>query len=376
MALSTECVTTTELLEALRPEWNALVSRMERPEIFHYWEWNWFYFKHFRHGDRPFVVTVRDRGKLVGVAPFCIRQTRRLGIPVRIVETLVVSLADYRNLLIDGDVHRLPVVDAILDLLHERGDDWDVIDLTQFNTADSSSAHLLNAAQRRLDWVVRCQVVTAIAVRTLQGGRLVENRTRLHRLRNRLKSLRKQGFSFSVGQRPTPALWSAFADLHRAAWPGSPLHDRAGIAFYDDLRQSEGLADKLEFSFAEYEGRIVAAHFGFVDAGKVYFYLPVMDQAFRQHRVGAALLCAMVEYYAPTHRLFDFLRGMEDYKLWYTDDLSLNLRLVIHRASSVRAFLYNLPEIARLTLIASGLPKAAVAALRRQRARFKGQSGD
>jgi hypothetical protein len=349
---------------------------MERPEIFHYWEWNWFYFKHFRRGDQPFVVTVRDRGQLVGIAPFCIRRTRRFGIGVRIVETLVVSLADYRNLLVDGAVHRLPVVDAILDVLHQRGDEWDLMDLTQFNSTDSSSAHLLNAAQRRLDWVVRCQVVTAIAVRTLQGGRMVENRTRMHRLRNRLKSLRQQGFGFSIGHRLTPALWAAFADLHRAAWPSSPLHDREGIAFYDDLLRCEGLADKLEFSFVEHEGKIVAAHFGFTDAGKVYFYLPVMDQAYRQQRVGAALLCAMVDHYAPTYRLFDFLRGMEDYKLWYTDNLSLNLRLVIHRASSVRAFVYNLPEITRLTLIASGLPKAAVAALRRQRARLKGPADD
>jgi hypothetical protein len=374
LAVSTELVTTTEAFEALRPEWNDLVSHMERPEIFHYWEWNWFYFRHFRQGDEPFIVTVRDRGKLIGLAPFCIRRARRYGVSVRVVETLAVNLADYRNLLIDGAVHRLPVVDAILDLLHEQGDRWDLIDVSQFNTADSSSAHLLNAAQHRLDWVVRCHILTAVAVRSLRGVRMVENHTRLHRLRNRLKNLRKQGFSFSVGQRPTPDQWSAFADLHRTAWPSSPLHDREGIAFYDDLRQ--GLADKLEFSFAEHEGKVVAAHFGFVDGDKVYFYQPVMDQAFRQQRVGAALLCAMIEHYAPTHRLFDFLRGMEDYKLWYTDDLSLNLRLVIHRASSVRAFVYNLPEIMRLTLIAAGLPKAAVAALRRQRARLKGKSGE
>ncbi len=370
MALSTELVTTVQAFEALQIEWNDLASRMERPEIFHRWEWSWFYFRHFRIGDEPFVVTVRDGGrKLIGLAPFCVRRARRFGIQVRVVETLVVNLADYRNLLIDGAQHRLPIVDGILDLLRAHGARWDLIDVSQFNTADSTSAHLLNAARRRLDWVVRCHVLTAIAVRALQGGRLVENRTRLHRLRNRLRNLRQQGFRFAIGQNPTPELWSSFAKLHRVAWPGSPLHDRVGIAFYDDLLRCEGLAGKLEFSFAEYEGEVVAAHLGFVDAGKVYFYLPAMDRTFRRQRVGAALLCAMVEHYAPTHQLFDFLRGMEDYKLWYTDDLSLNLRLVIHRAASFRAFVYNLPEVIRLTLIAAGLPKAAVAAVRRLRQR-------
>ena len=372
MGLSAELITTTGAFEALRSEWNDLVSHMERPEIFHYWEWNWFYFKHYRTGDEPFIVVLRDpKGKLVGLAPFCRRQVRRLGLRIRVLDTLVVNLADYRNVLVDGALHRQAAVEPLLGLLHEQGDIWDVIDISQLNTADSTSLHLLNSAQHRLDWVVRCHFLTAVALRALRGRRLVENDTRLRRLRNRKKNLQKAGFTFTIGRTDRIDLLPAFCELQRKAWPSGALRDPQGPAFFDDLRLGRALAGKLEFSFVEFEGKVVAAHFGFVDAGKVYFYMPVMDDAFRQQRVGGALLCAMIEHYTPTHELFDFLRGTEDYKLWYTDELSMNLRLVIHRSASVRAFAYNFAEIVRQSMIWFGLPKAAVQAGRRMMARRK-----
>lgn len=377
MAHSSQLITTTAAFEALRVEWNDLVSRMERPEIFHYWEWNWFYFKHYRPGDQPFIIVLRDtRQKLVALAPFCIRRVRRIGVQVRIVETLVVKLGDYRNVLVDGALHRQVAVEALFDLLEAQDKAWDLIDIAQLNSADTTTLHLLNSAQSRWDWVVRCHFLTAIALRPLKGKRLVENESRVRRLRNRRKNLQKAGFTFTIGRPDRLDLWPAYCELHRKAWPSSALRDPQGPAFFDDLRRAGALADKLEFSFAQFEGKLVAAHFGFVDAGRVYFYMPVMDASFRQQRVGAALLSAMIEHYTPTHEIFDFLRGGESYKLWYTDELSMNLRLVIYRGASVRAFLYNLPEIVRQTLIALGLPKAAVLAIRRKWARLRAARPD
>lgn len=370
MALSAELITTTREFEALRPEWNDLASRLERPEIFHYWEWSWFSFRHYRAGDEPFIVAMRDAtGKLVALAPLCRRHVRRCGLRVRLLDTLTTDLADYRNLLVDGALQRQAAVEPLLDLLHERGALWDVLDVSQLSTADSTSLHLFNGAQHRPDWSVHGHPLTAVAMRGLGGRRVAENDARLHRLRNRKRSLEAAGFIFSVGRADRTDLWPAFCALHRNAWPSSALRDRRGTAFFDDLRRSETLAGRLEFSFVEFEGRIVAAHFGFVDAGKVYFYMPAMDAAFRRQQVGGALLCAMIEHYTPTHALFDFLRATEDYRLWYTDTLALNLRLVVHRSASVRAFAYNFAESARQALTRLGhLPRAVHRLLARRTA--------
>ena len=105
-------------------------------------------------------------------------------------------------------------------------------------------------------------------------------------------------------------------------------------------------------------------HFGFVDTHKVYFYMPAMDRAFRQERVGAVLLSAIVDHYSKTHEMFDFLRGMEYYKTWYTDGLDMNIRVVAYRTASVPAFFYNLRESIRRFAVDLGLPKAAAQVVR------------
>ena len=93
--------------------------------------------------------------------------------------------------------------------------------------------------------------------------------------------------------------------------------------------------------------------------------LQAMDRAFRQERVGAVLLSAIVDHYAKTHDVFDFLRGMEDYKVWYTDGLDMNLRIVAYRTASFAAFVYNLRESIRRFAVDLGLPKAVAQAARR-----------
>jgi CelD/BcsL family acetyltransferase involved in cellulose biosynthesis len=360
VSVTCEVITATAAFEALRDEWNGLVAGMERREIFHYWEWNWYYFQHYRAADQPFVAVVRNSsGLIVGIGPFCIRRLRRLGCPVRVLETLLVNLGDYRNVIVHRDVHRGEVVNAVLEALHAAGASWDVLDVSQLSSADSTTFHLWLGAQARGDWTVRTQMLTAVAIRRLGSGRAVELLSHLRRLRNRRKNLQKAGYTFNIGRADRTDLWPAFCELHRAAWPSSPFHEQRGRDFFDDLRASGTLSGKVEFSFAEFEGKLAAAHFGFVDAGKVYYYLPAMDAAFRPQRVGGALLCSMIDHYNRTHDIFDFLRGTEDYKLWYTDELEVNVRLVVHRSASLAALLYNVPDIARQSAAATGLPKAA-----------------
>jgi CelD/BcsL family acetyltransferase involved in cellulose biosynthesis len=363
-SLKVELIADLSRFEALGTEWNALVGRMELPEIFYRWEWNFHYFRRFRTDDALFVVTVRDgAGQLIGIAPLCIRRLKRLGCPVRVVETLLVNLGDYRNFLVDRAHHRGAIVDAILDLLHSRQSSWDVIDLAQFCSREPTTFHVLEAASRCSAWTVRSQILTAVAIRPLDG-RVGENAGRLRRIRNRRRALQDRGFEISIGSDRLDEFWADFVALHRKAWPSSPFHEERGRLFYDDLRNSPALKEKLEFSYIALAGRPVAMHFGFVDQHKVYFYMPVMDRDFHKDQVGAVLLYAQLEYYQGKYESFDFLRGLEAYKTWYTDGLAANFRIVISRNSSLSAFMYNVTEVARRFIVELGLPKAIVGYLR------------
>ena len=108
---SAELVTTLDAFETLKGPWNELVGSMEYSEIFYLWEWNFLYFRHYRDKDRLLIVIIRhSSGRIAGIAPLCVRDVRRLGCLVRVVDTIVAEIGDYQNILVHPAYHRGQVV--------------------------------------------------------------------------------------------------------------------------------------------------------------------------------------------------------------------------------------------------------------------------
>ena len=369
MAISVELVTSVEGFERLRSEWNGLVDAMQFPEIFYRWEWSFLYFRHCRFGDELYIVLARDAtdGRIVALAPLCLRRTRSLGISVTVAETIVAGLADYQNFLVWAGVHRGRAVTAILDFLAARADRWDVLDLRQFCSRDPTTFQIINAAQARHDWTVRTHIETQVAVRDRRPGRATEDGARLRRIRTRLEALQARGFEVRVGSRDFDTLWPAVRDLHVRTWPDSPLGREKDGKFFDALVASEGMRHHVDLSVVTWAGKIAAGHFGFADDRKAYYYMPARDRAFEKERVGAVLLLALVDHHGKTRTEFDFMRTLGAYKTWYTDTIDVNHRIVIHANASVRAVAYGLFDVTRRFLVELGLPRALLRLLKGKR---------
>ena len=369
MALSLELVTSVESFERLRVEWNELVDAMTYPEIFYRWEWSFLFFRYCRAADELFIVVARDApgGRIAAVAPLCLRRTRRLGVRVTVAETIVAGLADYQNFLIRAGVHRGRAVTDLLDFLASHAGRWDVLDLQQFCSRDPTTFQIMNAAQARHDWTVRTHIETAVAVRDLRPGHATEDAGRLRRIRGRLEALQARGFEVKVGCSDVATLWPAFRDLHVRTWPGSPLGRANEGRFFEALVASEGMRGHLDLSTVTSDGKIAAGHFGFVDARKAYYYMPARDRAFQNDRVGAVLLLALVDHYAKSRTMFDFMRTLGTYKTWYTDTIDVNYRIVIHANASVRALAFGLFDVTRRYVADLGLPRALLRLLKGKR---------
>ncbi|MQA28703.1 MAG: GNAT family N-acetyltransferase [Luteitalea sp.] len=338
--MTTGVVCTLDDFAALRSEWNELVCRMELPEIFYAWEWHWFYHKHFRNGVPLFIVTVRDGGRLIGLAPMCLTRRKALGRRVRVLETIVGNMADYRNLLIDGTQNRWRTVEAIWEALDRHSSEWDVIEMRQVPSQDVTVFQLTKTISQAADMRHAMRVASRTSRMYYAGDYQSKmDAKRIHRIRNKRAQLTREGrLTCTVGEPDTEEFWLEFLRLHQAQRPDSPLHRPAGRRLFADLRGHFGARDELECSRVRIDGRIAAMHFGFRDQRKIYYYMPVIAEEFRQERAGNILTLSMVEHYAPTHREFDLLRGDESYKTWWTDDLAVNYRLRIHRNSNVAAW--------------------------------------
>lgn len=63
-------LTTEEAFLAIRSEWEQVVDELALPSPFQSWQWNWTWWKHFGRRQRLQILTFRQGGRLVGIAPY------------------------------------------------------------------------------------------------------------------------------------------------------------------------------------------------------------------------------------------------------------------------------------------------------------------
>jgi len=107
---------------------------------------------------------------------------------------------------------------------------------------------------------------------------------------------------------------------------------------------------------AETDGRIIAAHLGFVDAERFYYYVPAFDPAFQSDSPGQLLICELVRRAAEERvQLFDMLRGDYPYK-WRLTDTSVTLTSVLEPLGVMGAAYLAARRVARMVMRRNGGP--------------------
>ena len=75
------------------------------------------------------------------------------------------------------------------------------------------------------------------------------------------------------------------------------------------------------------DGNLVVVHLGFCDENKVYYYIPTYDSTYSKFDVGLSLLYRLIEREFDC-REFDFLKGNEEYKFYFSDEAGMNFTLL------------------------------------------------
>jgi CelD/BcsL family acetyltransferase involved in cellulose biosynthesis len=108
--------------------------------------------------------------------------------------------------------------------------------------------------------------------------------------------------------------------LHMSEWAArgetSQFVHLENQQFYECLLEELGPSGAVRLDMLALSGRIIAAHFGFLWAGRFYYYKPAFDPGFSGHSPGNLLLAHLLnETAAQDVREFDLLFGVEPYKL-------------------------------------------------------------
>jgi CelD/BcsL family acetyltransferase involved in cellulose biosynthesis len=345
MTLSVYSYHDTSGFDTLAGEWNMLLHRSAADAIFLTSEYQRIWWHHLGEGEL-FILTVRDDGELVGIAPLFATNDPR---GQRVLATIgCVEVSDYLDLIVAQGWEK-PVYSALVDHLanpilppHRGGRwEWDVLNLCNTHQ-DSPTLTVLPVLAEARGWAVSVARDDVCPIVKLPGTweeylQMLEGKQR-REIQRRLRRASGQAALtwYIVGpEHDLRAEVEDFLDLMAASSPEKAAFLTPRMrSFFRQLAIVTYDAGWLELVFLEIEGRKAAAYFNFIYNNQVLVYNSGLDwQAFPKFGAGIVLTAHYIRHAIEQGReVFDFMQGDECYKYQFGGQDVEVRRLIVRRA--------------------------------------------
>jgi CelD/BcsL family acetyltransferase involved in cellulose biosynthesis len=333
--LAVDVVTGLDKFKALRNEWNH-IARSPGHSIFQTWEWSWHWWNANRRGKKLWLLTARDDGALIGIAPLYLSSSY-LGIPIKTLALIGTNGADYLDFIIEN---RRPDVIAALNefLLDAAG--WDAIDLHQMPSDDLAST--MESRVRAAGY--SCQRMEHDPTYSLELPESWDDylaclskkfRSNVQYYGRRLARDYEVTFRLSEPEAVVDDM-STFLKLHRKRFvskkkPGAYMSPKFR-KFHTEVATALCESNCLRLYVMELNGIAIATLYGFSFNDTFYYYLGGFEPELGAMSVSTVLIAkAMEDAIAAGCKRFDFLRGHEPYKKKWLAGETHNTRLIVGR---------------------------------------------
>lgn len=115
-----------EEFESLQEEWNQLLSQGEIEDIFLTWEWLFAWWKAYGDKYELWLLTVRENGGLIGIAPLMLSTQQRLFLRLRVLLSIGTPQCDVSGFI--ATQNEL-VVSSIHGYLKQHKNEWDIFEM-------------------------------------------------------------------------------------------------------------------------------------------------------------------------------------------------------------------------------------------------------
>lgn len=330
-----EEVVTLEALEALRPEWTDLWERCPSATPFQSPEWLLTWWKHFG-GNMLWVLALRGRGRLVGLAPFFIHYIHER--KKRQVSFIGTDVTDYLDVLLDPDFAAAGAESTLNYLALQRAR-WDICDLRNIRPdSPLMNVSVPSSLQVRLTSSMVCPVLSLPGtVEEFYSGLPAGYRMRVQRARTLME--RAGDMRVEIADEETlPDFLDVLFRLHRAHWIQRNLGDV--LSRYDiqafHWEAAAGLLKRgcLRLYVLRRFDMTIAALYAFAFRNLVYCYLGGIEPEMRVFSPGTVITGYAIEDAIRSGcREFDFLRGNESCKYIWGARERRNRRMLIWQKS-------------------------------------------
>lgn len=264
-------------------------------------------------GKTPYIVTCWENSRLVLLAAFCVENGNLSPIGAG------PDLYDQFGVLYESEKHLVYLVQHLI----KCGLNVEV----RFLEASSPFATLLMKQLLRSDIPVASNILDT---KPSAGGNWKANskeRSDIKRLMNRAKKRENDELVFEYDVPRSDRYIKEFIQFHVDRWQGGPFFDLPHFSnFIEDLYYKSEIVC-LSRLYLLKSDTSVAYHLGYIDSGKTFWSsIPSYNVAYKELSPGKVLLYHLIhEAFEKGFEKFDFGRGTEAYKYWFSNNDTLLL---------------------------------------------------
>jgi CelD/BcsL family acetyltransferase involved in cellulose biosynthesis len=334
-----------EAIERLAPQWRSLCKEGPNDEPFYRPEWIAAWLRAFHPQGKFLLIAAYIEDRLAGILPLMVCRSYHAGLPVRKLRGAA-NVHSCRFDLIrgaggDGDT----AVSAIWEFLRNL-DDWDVIELP--DVPEGGAGELLLETARKDGYLTGMwESIRSpyIALSGVQDAAAVPLSGHFRRnLRQRLSKARQQ-YRIHLRRSDTadPSALKRFYELEHAGWKGrqgtAVASEAATRGFYDEIARAAAEFGYLSLFLLEFEGHVVAGHYGLTWEGRYYSLKVAYDEPYAAYGPGHLIVDAILRDCIERRiHEFDFLGPSMKWKSEWTAETHKHAHwYVFHRGLVGRA---------------------------------------
>ncbi|MDD3013834.1 MAG: GNAT family N-acetyltransferase, partial [Candidatus Gastranaerophilales bacterium] len=278
-------------------------------------DWCTLWFKYFKRKRNLYIITIWENDELKLLAPFYIYRNR-----LSLLGTKP-DMYDEFNILYSDVKYINKLIDYIIENKLE-------INFKHVNCESEFSKVLVKSlSSKGIRYISHVTELKPFLNRPFEPKRKLKDD--LKRCKNNAVKLYKEELCFEYNIEDRKNYIKEFMTLHKKRWNGGMLVKKANLElFVEDLLMRTDLTTFSRLSFSNIN-QTVAYHLGYVDSNNTFCSsMPVYNTDFKPISPGKVLLNELItEVFNKNINKFDFGRGSEPYKSWFSDNESVLFNL-------------------------------------------------
>ena len=350
---------TDEEFSAMQDGWNELLERSATNEVFLSWEWMFSWWSAFKDdGKKLFILAGKDsRGNLVGIAPFYIERRAYFGVKNQNIVGFCSSFdtaPDHLDILCDKEFsHHFPSM--VFTYLQKHNAEWDEIRFEGIKDNSVIKNYLMQNRERLHHLIIECDPQSGCPYLSINQSfeeylNSFSRKTRNTLSRKKRLLLEKEQYEYRIVssnaldlEKNMRELFSLHAERAKRKNFATAFGGEKVYRFHEGLIAYLLKEDKIVISSLSKGSVSLTFYYCIKHNNKYYYYQTGISERGEEKSAGTVLLSLMIERaFKEGCTEFDFLRGDEKYKYFWTNNTRFNFSMYLRKNSLLNRIAHHL----------------------------------